>query len=368
MIGLILIVMGFIAMSQKIVTYDDHNNPVEWRTSPLFFISGIIIYVWGALSICYLIWETGTNPTMDERHLSLIRKILRKQHYTPGLKHIGNKLTWIGFITTAIGILVSPAFIMFLSSNIFPQPPPQVSYVPTLIIIILGIIMALSGFWIKYLALVEEERSLGKAHGHSQIISGHLSAGSLSARDSISNSLDLAKNRRSQRQTKPLMVIIILVAVIVFNPSISPIQGIHDSDLDGYSDVSDPFPNNPQFWGGNLLTQISLDVGGNTTDWLISVTQISASHQVDANEIFIQVQIVSNVTYQTEYLPLIALSDNSPLSSIGVHYLDTAPLGILNVGDQIALDKGTYNGNTSCLLTDSTGTLYYGQVNFFGSY
>jgi hypothetical protein len=355
-------------MSQMIVTYDDHNNPVEWRTNPLFFISGIIIYVWGALSICYLIWETGTNPSVDERHLSLIRKILRKQYPTPDLKHIGDKLTEIGLIATAIGILASPVFITLLFSIISPQRPSQASYVPTLLIIILGVIMALSGFWIKYLALVEEERSLGKAQGHSRMGSWRLSTGDLSARDSVSSSRSLAENRKSQRQIKQLMVIIILVAVIALNPLISPIEGIHDSDLDGYADVNDPSPNNPQFWGGNLQTQISLDVGGNTTDWLISVTQISASHQVDANEIFIQVQIVSNVTYQTVYLSLIALSDNSSLSSIEVHYLDTAPLGILNVGDQIALDKGVYNGGTSVLLTDSTGTLDYGQANYFGSY
>lgn len=368
MIGLILIVVGFLVMSQKIVTYDDHNNPVDWRINPPFFIAGIIIYVWGALSICYLIWKTGTNPTVDERHLSIIRKVLRKQYSTPELKHIGNELTEIGLIATAIGILGSPFLLLFVSSIFPPVGRPQASYLPTLIIIILGLTVTISGFWIKYLSLVEEERSLSENHGHSEIRSWRLSTGNLSALDSLSKRRGLAEIRKSKGNIKPLMIIIILVAVVMFNPLISPIDGIHDSDLDGYADAVDPFPNDPQFWGGNLPTQINLELGGNITDWLITVTQISASHQIDANEIFIQIQTMSHETYQPIYLPLMALSDNSSLYSMKVHYFDSAPLGIMNVGDQIALNRSTYDGNTMVRLTDSTETLSYGQTDFLGSY
>jgi hypothetical protein len=48
--------------------------------------------------------------------------------------------------------------------------------------------------------------------------------------------------------------------------------------------------------------------------------------------------------------------------------LDSAPLGILNFGDQIGFNKTTYDGSTSIFLTDSTGAPNYGQINYFGSY
>ena len=86
------------------------------------------------------------------------------------------------------------------------------------------------------------------------------------------------------------------------------------------------------------------------------------------NEIFIQTLAESQQTYQPIYGPLIALGDNSSLDSIRVHYLDSAPLRIVNSGDLIALNKTEYGGSTSILLTDSTGTLSYGQIYYFGSY
>jgi hypothetical protein len=356
MIGIILIVIGFLVMSQRRVVFNDNNYPVAWDDNPLFLIVGTIIHLWGVISICYLVWTTGTNQTEDERHLSLIRKILRKQYSTLDLKHIGNELTNIGLIITAVGILGSPSFMMFIESiSIYLIGLPQGSYVPTLLIIIFGLIMVLSGFWIKWLSLVEEDRELSKAHDHSQISSWRLSTGNLSALDSISVRRDLAENRRSEHQIRSLMIIIILVATVLLNPLISPIYGIHDSDLDGYANAVDPYPNDPRYWGGNLPTQISFGVGENATDWLIAVLQVDASHQIDANEIFIQIQTISNVTYQTTYLPLLALSDNSSL-------------GIENVGDQIALDKGLYDGDTSVLFTDSTGTQNYGQANYFSTF
>jgi len=366
-IGIILLVAGFLVMSHRGVIYNDKNIPENWFEDPVFFISGIIIYVCGALSICYLVWKTGTNQAQDERHLSLIRKILRKQHSTQDLKHIGNEMAEIGFVITAIGILGSPSLMLFVSS-VFPIGRPQGSYVPTLLIIIFGLIMVLSGFWIKCLSLVEEDRELSKTQSHSQISSWHLSTGNLSALDAVSVRRDLMENKRSEHQIKSLMIIIILLAVIALNPLMSPVEGIHDSDLDGYANAVDNYPNDPRYWGGNQPININLGVDKNATDWLIIVKQIDASRQVDVNEIFIQTLAESQQTYQPIYGPLIALGDNSSLDSIRVHYLDSAPLRIVNSGDLIALNKTEYGGSTSILLTDSTGTLSYGQIYYFGSY
>ena len=367
MIGVVMMVLGFLLMSQRRVVFDDNHNPVAWYDNPLFLIVGTIVYLWGVISICYLVWKTGTNPTVDDRHLFLIRKILRKQYSAPDLKHIGNELTEIGLIITVVGILGSPSLMLFVSS-VFPIGRPQGSYVPTLLIIISGLIMVLSGFWIKYLSLVEEDRELSKTHSHSQISSWHLSTGNLSALDSISVRRDLAENRISEHQIKSLMIVIILLAVIALNPLISPVEGIHDSDLDGYANAVDTSPNDPRYWGGNQPININLGVGENATDWLIVVKQIDASRQVDVNEVFIQTLTSSQQTYQPIYGPLIALGDNSSLDSIGVHYLDSAPLGIVNSGDLIVLNKTEYDGSTSILLTDSTGALNYGGLYFFGSY
>ena len=366
-IGIILIVLGFLVMSHRMVRYNDYSYPENWSDDPAFFISGIIIYFWGVISICYLVWKTRTNQIEDERHLFLIRKVLRKQYSTPELKHIGTELTEVGLIITAIGILGSPSLMLFASS-IFPVGRPQASYVPSLIIIFFGLIMTLAGFWIKCLSLVEEERGLSKSHSHSQISSWRLSTGNLSVLDSVSDRRDLLEIRKSKRQIKSLMILIILLAMLTLNPLISPVDGIHDSDLDGYANAVDNYPNDPRYWGGNQPTWINLGVGENTTDWLIGVIQIDASHQVDANEVFIQTQIYSQETNQPIYGPLIALSDNSSLNSVRVHYLDSAPLDVLNVGDQIVLSKTMYDGETSIRLTDSTGAQTFGQIYFFGSY
>ena len=366
-IGIILLVAGFLVMGQRRVVFDDNHNPLAWYDDPLFLIVGTIVYLWGALSMCYLVWKTGTNQAQDERHLSLIRKLLRKQHSTRDLKHIGNEMAEIGFVITAIGILGSPSLMLFVSS-VFPIGRPQGSYVPTLLIIISGLIMVLSGFCIKYLSLVEEDRELSKTHSHSQISSWHLSTGNLSALDAVSVRRDFMENKRSEHQIKSLMIVIILLAVMALNPLISPVEGIHDSDLDGYANAVDNYPNDPRYWGGNQPIYINLGVGKNTTDWLIVVKQVDASRQVDVNEVFIQTLTSSPQTYQPIHGPLIALGDNSSLNFIGAHYLDSAPLGIISVGDRITFNKTTYDGGTSILLTDPTGTLNYGQIYFFGSY
>jgi hypothetical protein len=361
MIGIILMIAGFLVMGQRRVVFDDNHNPLAWYDDPLFLIVGTIVYLWGVISICYLVWKTGTNPTVDDRHLFLIRKILRKQYSTPDLKHIGNELTIVGLIITAVGILGSPALMLFVSS-VFPVGRPQGSYVPTLLIIIFGLIMALSGFWIKWLALAELDRDLSKIHNHSQISSWHLSTGNLSALDAVSVRRDLTENKRSEHRIKSLMIIMILVGVVALNPLISPVEGIHDSDLDGYANAVDTSSNDPRYWGGNEPININLEVGENVTDWLIVVKQVDASRQVDANEIFIQIRMMSNDTYQSIYQPLIALSDASSLYSIGVHFLDSVPQGSLNIGDQIALNKSTYNLNTIVILTDQTGAPQFGFV------
>lgn len=361
-IGIILVILGFLLMSQKMVTYVD-NNPVQWRIDPLFLIIGTLVYLWGALAICYLVWKTGRNPAADERNLFLIRKILRKQFSNPELKQLGNEMAGIGLIFTTIGILGSP-FLLLSVSSIIPVGRPQASYAPTLLIIILGLTAALSGFWIKYLSLVEEERELWKKHNHSAISSRRLSTGDLSALDSVSARRDLMEIRKSQQWTKSLMIIIVLVAVAALNPFISPVDGIHDSDLDGYADAIDPSPYDPRYWEGNQPIYVNLELGENTSDWLISITQVRGSHEVEANEIFIQLQTIAHDTYQPVYWPLIALSDNSSLYSIGLHYVDVAPLGVLNVGDQIAFNKSTYDMNTVIRLTDSTGIPDFGQYVF----
>lgn len=358
-LGITAIVTGFLFMNLKDVI-DAGNNAVMFRFSPFYFIVGLLIYSWGVISICYLLWKTESYQISDKNHIGIRHRIMRRDSSSSESKHFANVTIEIGFLLTVIGIIGSPFFMTFISSSIFyTLGRPQVSYVPTLAMTLIGIIVLIYGFWVKYISLMDEERTLVKNQSHSSIRSWRLSTGNLSGLDSLSNKVNLAEIRNSKRFIRPLILIIILITAIIFNPLLSPVDGIHDSDLDGYADSIDVVPFDPRFWSGED-TGISfiLEQSENTTDWLIVISEIQSSRQVFVNEVFVWARSFINDVF----LPPTPLSEMSSSHYMGVHFNDSPPIDYLNIGDQISLDKSVYGKSSMVQLKDSTGVLSFGFI------
>jgi hypothetical protein len=356
--GITAMVVGFLSMSVNDVI-DTGNYTVMYRPNLLFFLTGLFVYFSGVIVICHLILTIEKSPNVGENNLPVTRRIMRKKYSNSDFKHIGKSLIEIGLIITAIGILGSPFLMLFISSYIMPViGRPQISYIPALIIIILGAIVLVYGLWIKYLSLVNEERNLSNTQRHSEIRSWHLSTGNLSALDSLSDRRDLLEIIKSKRLIRSLMIIIVLIAVITLNPLISPIDGIHDSDLDRYADIVDTYPNDPRLWERVDPISLILETRENSTDWLIIITHINATHQVDTREISALLYDLENGVSP----PPLSFYEISSSYLEGMHFVDTVPYGYVNIGDEIALQKNAFGKHLEIYLRDSTGIIHFGST------
>ena len=357
-LGMAAIIIGFISMSTKDVI-DNENYTVMYHSNTLFFIVGIILLSGGVFAICYLVWNAEVYQGFDEKHDNVKRMIIGRKSASE-LKHFGNVVSEIGLLFVGIGILGSPAFITFISSYmLYTLGRPEISYVPTLVIILIGMIVLIYGLWVKLFSLINEERNLSKIHSHSGIRSWHLSTGNLSALDSVSNRIDMAEIRKSKRYIRPLMILLILITAIVFNPLLSPVDGVHDSDLDGYADNVDHFASDPRLWNDEGIS-FTLNESENETCWVIVITQVQSPHQVNTNEVFLQIRDHSQIIFLP--LPPTPLNEISSSYFMGAHFIDSAPLGYMNIGDELIIQKGVYKKFSDILLSDYTGWLNWGGI------
>ncbi len=151
-------------------------------------------------------------------------------------------------------------------------------------------------------------------------------------------------------------VVALMVLLTVFNPLISPIDFIRDSDLDGWTDDRDYYPKDNDRTHPTVL-QLYLSWANTSTNWtaiIEDVWVIWAGPEPTTDSLVLQVTKYASTSHPLDIeVGTLAELNNTWLE--GVQFLDGEPYGLLSGNDAITLDSREYLQHTTVRIVDDYG-------------
>lgn len=145
----------------------------------------------------------------------------------------------------------------------------------------------------------------------------------------------------------------VLISAYLFNPLLSPVAFLHDSDLDGIQDYDDDYPHDGSridypwvSWGSSIVTGVS--VSGD--EWSLSIYKGGNSFWLDATAIEIL-----NPDNTTSFARTILADMSAELVTEGVQYFNNGEIDQLDGGDFFHIDGGLYSPGSKFLIWGYTG-------------
>lgn len=152
------------------------------------------------------------------------------------------------------------------------------------------------------------------------------------------------------------MVLFIIITVTVYNPLISPYDFIRDSDLDGYSDDIDSFPNDKD---RHMPTYLDIDVTweNTSTEYVARVSTVYVGLDGEPTDTSIMRLVI-------RWLPDYSVAHSDEIGTLedledvwvgGVKYQDNAPRGLFGLDDVFSFDKAVFDIQADAYILDDMG-------------
>ena len=151
-------------------------------------------------------------------------------------------------------------------------------------------------------------------------------------------------------------ILFIIITAVVYNPLISPYDFIRDSDLDGYADDIDDFPDDKD---RHMVTWLDVEVtwentSTNYTARISSVYVYLDGEPTDTSVMRLVIRWLPYYYYEnTEEIGVLADIEGRWVG--GVRYQDNAPLGLFGMDDVFSFDKTVFDTRADALIVDDLG-------------
>lgn len=148
-----------------------------------------------------------------------------------------------------------------------------------------------------------------------------------------------------------LAAVTVLTSAYLFNPLLSPVAFLRDSDLDGVQDYDDDYPyDNSRIdypWvDRSIITTFSVS----NDEWILSIGDGAESFWLDATAIEIL-----NPDNTTGFARTVLFDMSQESMTEGIQYFNKGETDRLDMGDSFRIDRGLYGPGSKFLIWGYTG-------------